>query len=257
MEAVLTIAGVRKAFPGAPGGPGLRVLECFDLQVFRGEVVSLVGPSGCGKSTLLNLATGLLPLDSGTVCLAPGARSAYMFQKEALFPWKTVLGNIEFPLTVKGMQRPDRQRRARAMLDLVGLGANANQYPGQLSQGMRKRVALAALLVHEPDVLFLDEPFSSVDFPTRVTLETELLRLVAAASIAVVLVTHDIYEAVSISDRVLTLSRPPMRIVDEARVAIPRPRDLFAVGGTEAFRKTWAAVGDRLRTEVLGGGQEP
>jgi NitT/TauT family transport system ATP-binding protein len=182
-------------------------------------VVSLVGPSGCGKSTLLRLMAGLEAPDLGEVLLhgrpllRPGGPISIIFQSYGLFPWRTALRNVEYPLRIAGMPRVERIERSRAALDRVGLTAAADKYPHQLSGGMRQRVAIARALVTEPDVMLLDEPLSALDPVSRTDLQGYLSELFHRLGCAVVLVTHDLGEAVRLADRVITLGGTPGRIV--------------------------------------------
>jgi NitT/TauT family transport system ATP-binding protein len=199
------------------------VLSELSLAVQPGEFVALVGPSGCGKTTLLNLCSGWLEPSGGRVHRPAGVRM--VFQQDGLFPWLTVAENVRLGLRHLA-DEASRTRQAEALLELIGLTAFRAHYPHQLSGGMRQRVELARALGGGTDLLLMDEPFSSVDYLTRLKLRAELARLLREQPRTVVLVTHDIEEAAQLADRVLVLSERPARIRDEVRLSIPRPRDL-------------------------------
>jgi NitT/TauT family transport system ATP-binding protein len=197
------------------------VLRDLSLEVVPGEFVALVGPSGCGKTTLLNLCSGWLQPSSGT--LRRPDRVRMVFQHDGLFPWLTAGDNVRLGLRHLG-DRAERERRATALLQLVGLETFADHYPHQLSGGMRQRVELARALGGDTDLLLMDEPFSSLDYLSRLRLRQELARLLREQPRTVVLVTHDIEEAAQLADRVLVLSERPATIRDEVRLTSPRPR---------------------------------
>ena len=200
----------------------IAVLGGIDLDVREGEFVALVGPSGCGKTTLLNLCSGWLSPAAGRVHRP--ARLRMVFQQDGLFPWLTVDENIR--LGLRQVSEPGEQgRRARALLDLIGLTGFAGAYPHQLSGGMRQRVELARALGGETPLLLMDEPFSSLDYLARLKMRRELARILREQPRTVVLVTHDIEEAAQLADRVLVLSERPARVRDEVVLAMPRPRD--------------------------------
>ena len=200
----------------------VEVLSELSLSVHPGEFVALVGPSGCGKTTLLNLCSGWLEPSSGTVHRPAGVRM--VFQQDGLFPWLTVAENVHLGLRHVA-DKAVRTRQADALLELIGLSDFRSHYPHQLSGGMRQRVELARALGGGTDLLLMDEPFSSVDYLTRLKLRAELARLLREQPRTVVLVTHDIEEAAQLADRVLVLSERPARIRDEVHLSVPRPRD--------------------------------
>jgi NitT/TauT family transport system ATP-binding protein len=217
-------------------GGRLQALARTDLTILPGSFTALLGPSGCGKSTLLRILAGLMPPSAGEVLWhgqplrsQPGAaRVAMVFQNYALFPWLTVQRNVEAPLEAMGAAREERRRRAIHMLDLVGLDGFESAYPRELSGGMKQRVGLARALAVEPEVLFMDEPFSSVDVLTAESLRGELLELWLGQklpTLAIFLVTHNIEEAVALADRILVMSRGPGRIRADLSLALPHPRD--------------------------------
>ena len=231
------------------------------LTVGAGEFVSVVGPTGCGKSTLLNVAAGLLEPSSGTVEVfgAPlagiNARAGYMFQAESLMPWRTALANVMAGLEFRGL--PDARERASEWLKRVGLAAFGGRYPHQLSGGMRKRTSLAQTLALDPDIILMDEPVSALDIQTRQLMENEVLALWAAKKKAVLFITHDLDEAIAMSDRVVVLSAgPASRPIGEFKVDLERPRDVAEVRATPRFVELHQAIWGVLRDEVLKGYQQ-
>ena len=230
------------------------------LEVGAGEFVSVVGPTGCGKSTLLNVAAGLLMPSRGTVeafgVPLPGvnARAGYMFQTESLMPWRTALGNVAAGLEFRGASRADAAREATEWLARVGLAGFGDRYPHQLSGGMRKRVGLAQTLVLDPDIILMDEPFSALDVQTRQLMENEVLALWAEKKKAVLFITHDLDEAIAMSDRVVCLSAGPgSHPIGEFAIDLPRPRDVAEVRATPRFIELHQAIWGVLREEVLAG----
>jgi NitT/TauT family transport system ATP-binding protein len=218
----------------------------------------VVGPTGCGKSTLLNVAAGLLSPSTGSVQVfgAPlegiNIRAGYMFQSESLMPWRTALGNVMAGLEFRGA--PDAREQAEAWLRRVGLGAFGDRYPHQLSGGMRKRTSLAQTLALDPDIILMDEPFSALDIQTRQLMENEVLELWAAKKKAVLFITHDLDEAIAMSDRVVVLSAgPASHPIGEFSIDIPRPRDVAEIKTTARFVELHAAIWAVLRDEVLKG----
>ena len=231
------------------------------LSIGAGEFVSVVGPTGCGKSTLLNVGAGLLAPSAGEVRVfgAPleglNARAGYMFQAESLMPWRTALANVMAGLEFRGV--PDARERASEWLRRVGLGAFGDRYPHQLSGGMRKRVSLAQTLALDPDIILMDEPFSALDIQTRQLMENEVLALWAAKKKAVLFITHDLDEAIAMSDRVVVLSAgPASRPIGEFKVDLERPRDVAEVRATPRFVELHQAIWGVLRDEVLKGYQQ-
>jgi NitT/TauT family transport system ATP-binding protein len=209
----------------------LRVLDDVSFSVGDGEFVTVIGPSGCGKSTLLNLAAGLDVATAGKVYIGgrlvdgPGIDRAVVFQDFALFPWLTVLGNVEFGLRSKGLAPDKRRILARKYIDLVGLSGFEDFYPHRLSGGMRQRVGLARALAVEPDALLMDEPFGALDALTREAMQLVLSEIWTTDSRTVLFVTHDIREAVFLSDRILVLTGRPAAVSSEMKIELPRPRD--------------------------------
>ncbi len=231
-RAKIEISRVSKVFDGSPRNR-TAVFNDISLTIDEGEFVSLVGPSGCGKSTLLLCVAGLESRTSGEIRLEgklitkPGPELAIVFQEYALFPWRSVIRNVEYGLEAVGVPARQRRERGRAALNLVGLGAFAEYWPHELSGGMRQRVAIARALVIEPKVLLLDEPFGALDALTRSLLQKELSRICQATGKTVLFVTHSISEAIYLSDRIVLLSKRPASIRLEVRTALPRPRDPY------------------------------
>ncbi|PWK36932.1 ABC transporter ATP-binding protein [Cupriavidus plantarum] len=230
------------------------------LTIAPGEFVSVVGPTGCGKSTLLNVSAGLLSPSSGTVRVfgepleGINARAGYMFQAEALMPWRNALDNVIAGLEFRGVPRTDAVAQGEEWLRRVGLGGFGDRYPHQLSGGMRKRVSLAQTLVLDPDIILMDEPFSALDVQTRQLMENEVLDLWAARRKAVLFITHDLDEAIAMSDRVVVLSAGPgTHPIGEFAIDLPRPRDVAEVRNHPRFVELHAAIWDVLREEVLKG----
>lgn len=228
-------------------------IQGVSFDVPGGSIVAIVGPNGSGKSTLLRLIGGLLQPDDGEIRIGDqpveGAdpRVGLVFQEPRLLPWRDVLDNVALPLELAGMARPGREERARDLVELVGLSGFEGARPHQLSGGMRQRAAVARALVREPGVLLLDEPFSALDALTRERLDLELLRLWERTDTTIVLVTHDIAEAVFLADRVLVLSARPGRVVADVAVELPRPRDPSGMDAA-AFSSAAAAVRAHLET---------
>ena len=259
MPPALALQGVSCTFVSRQA-PGQRYTAVQDvtLAVAAGEFVSVVGPTGCGKSTLLNLAAGLLAPSTGAVQVFGQAlqglnrRAGYMFQAESLMPWRTALGNVMAGLEFRG--EADARVRAEDWLRRVGLGAFGDRYPHQLSGGMRKRVSLAQTLALDPDLILMDEPFSALDIQTRQLMENEVLGLWQEKQKAVLFITHDLDEAIALSDRVVILSAgPASHPIGEFTIDIPRPRDVAEIKTTPRFVELHAAIWAVLREEVLKG----
>lgn len=228
--AAIDFAGVSKWFVRADGSELLAV-DKVSFAVPPGSIVALLGPSGSGKTTLLNMAAGLIGPDAGEVRIAGAAgsgidwrRLGYMFQDDRLLPWRNAANNVALALEAGPTRAPARRVRARAALELVGLGDFAQTYPHELSGGMRSRVALARSLVTDADILLMDEPFARLDVETRAAMHAELLALHASRSLAILFVTHDPDEAVALADEVIVLSARPGRIRRRLPIALRRPR---------------------------------
>ena len=230
------------------------------LAVAAGEFVSVVGPTGCGKSTLLNIAAGLLTPSSGSVESfgAPlngiNKRAGYMFQGEALLPWRSSLDNVVAGLEFAGVERAQACEQGREWMKRVGLSGFEDRYPHQMSGGMRKRTMLAQTLIRDPDIILMDEPFSALDIQTRQLMENEVLELWMAKRKAVLFITHDLDEAIAMSDRVVVLSAGPgTHPIGEFVIDLPRPRDVAEVRMQPRFLELHAAIWAVLRDEVLKG----
>jgi sulfonate transport system ATP-binding protein len=235
-------------------------VEKASLTVANGEFVAIVGPTGCGKSTLLNVAAGLLRPTSGTVRifgqpLAGLNRDAgYLFQSDALFPWKTAIDNVAIGLDVAGVPHAEAQQRAQAFLTSVGLGGFGNRYPHMLSGGQRKRVGLAQVLIRDPKILLMDEPFGPLDAQTRQIMGNLLLELWNADRKAVLFVTHDLEEAIALADRVVIMSAGPRaRIIGNWPVPLARPRDISEVRMDRQFHELHREIWGVLKDEVMKG----
>jgi NitT/TauT family transport system ATP-binding protein len=255
-QAAVALRDISIAFSLAEGGRYTAV-EAIDLVATPGEFVSIVGPTGCGKSTLLNAAAGLLRPSAGAVQIfgAPlsglNGRAGYLFQQDALMPWKTAIDNVAVALEPAGVPRAEALARARDWLRRVGLSAFVDRYPHMLSGGQRKRVALAQMLIRDPEILLMDEPFGPLDAQTRQMMGNLLLDLWAANRKAVLFVTHDLEEAISLSDRVVVMSAgPSSRIVGEFPVPLARPRDISEIRLEPAFHHIHKEIWASLRVEV-------
>jgi NitT/TauT family transport system ATP-binding protein len=235
-------------------------VEKANLSVEHGEFVAIVGPTGCGKSTLLNIAAGLLKPMSGTVRIFDtpltglNKQAGYLFQADALFPWKTVIDNVAIGLEITGTARSEALARSQKWLEMVGLGGFAGRYPHMLSGGQRKRVGLAQVLIRDPKILLMDEPFGPLDAQTRQIMGNLLLELWNADRKAVLFVTHDLEEAIALADRVVIMSAgPSARIIGDWRVQLPRPRDIMEVRLDKAFHSLHREIWSVLKDEVLKG----
>ncbi|APD10345.1 MULTISPECIES: ABC transporter ATP-binding protein [Thermus] len=233
-------------------------VEEVSLALKPGEFVGLVGPTGCGKSTLLNVAAGLLAPSQGEVLVEGrplkglNPLAGYLFQQDAILPWKTALDNVALPLVFRGRPWTEARREALAWLEKVGLGRFPRHFPHQLSGGMRKRVGLAQVLIAGPRLLLMDEPFSALDVQTRQLMENELLRLWQEDRKTVLFVTHDLEEAIALSDRVVVLSAGPRsRPIGEFPIPLPRPRDVAEIRLTPEFLRLHREIWELLRGEVM------
>ncbi len=255
-EPAVRLQGVSLSFP-VKGGRYVAVDET-DLAVAAHEFVAIVGPTGCGKSTLLNAAAGLLTPSTGQVRVfgqrLTGLNKAagYLFQQDAVMPWKTAVDNVAIGLEISGTARREALERARVWLKRVGLAAFADRYPHQLSGGQRKRVGLAQVLIRDPKILLMDEPFGPLDAQTRQIMGNLLLDLWAADRKAVLFVTHDLEEAIALADRVAIMSAGPQaRIIGDHAIDLGRPRDAAEVRLQPRFHELHKAIWSQLRTEVM------
>jgi NitT/TauT family transport system ATP-binding protein len=254
MTTKLVIEGLNKWFGG------LEALRNINVQVRQGEFIALVGPSGCGKTTMLRIVAGLEPATAGRVMLdahavdRPGRDRGFVFQSDNLLPWRTVFANAAIGPEVAGRLGPTERQRTLDLLKLVGLGGFEHYHPRQLSGGMRQRVNLARALAVDPEILLMDEPFSALDAQTREIMQTELLRIWEQGRKTVLFVTHQIDEAVFLSDRVVVLARRPGRVQEIVDVTLPRPRALTIKRTPEFVRYVdhiWRLIEDEVRASVL------
>lgn len=233
----------------------IEALSGFDLKIKKGEFLVLVGPSGSGKSVFLDLVGGLSTPTSGVVYLddkkieGPSAKTGYVFQQYALFPWKTALSNIEFGLESRGVLKEERVKIARELLSLFGLSDFEDRFPYQLSGGMQQRVAIARALATKPEVLLMDEPFAALDAQTREILQNELIRIWEGTDTTVIFVTHSIDEAVFLADRVAVVTARPGKIKDIIDIDLPRPRN-GDIRSSSDFAANRLKVWDALKAEV-------
>ena len=255
----VALSEVNITFRLADGG-SYAAVERASLDVADGEFVAIVGPTGCGKSTLLNVTAGLFPPSQGRVEIFGSGltglnrQSGYLFQSDALFPWKTALENVAIGLETVGTPRDEARDRAQTWLARVGLGSFGPRYPHMLSGGQRKRVGLAQVLIRDPKILLMDEPFGPLDAQTRQIMGNLLLDLWSADSKAVLFVTHDLEEAIALSDRVVIMSAgPAARIIGDWRVPLQRPRDIAEVKIDPAFHQLHRDIWQTLKAEVMKG----
>jgi NitT/TauT family transport system ATP-binding protein len=255
-QPAVVLKGVSVAF-GLADGKRYEAVQPVDVSVADGEFVAILGPTGCGKSTLLNIAAGLMPPSSGETLIfgSPlngiNTVAGYLFQQDALMPWKTSRDNVAIGLEIRGVPRAEALAEADAMMKRVGLANFGDRYPHQLSGGQRKRVALAQVLIRKPKILFMDEPFGPLDAQTRLIMSELLLGLWQADRKAVMFVTHDLDEAIALSDRVLVMSAGPRsKIIGDYKIDLPRPRNIAEVRAEPNFNKLHTAIWGCLRDEV-------
>ncbi|MGE5539726.1 MAG: ABC transporter ATP-binding protein [Gemmatimonas sp.] len=252
----LTVEEFTKRFDTADGP--LLAVERVSLSVAPGEFLSVIGPSGCGKSTLFNAIGGLIGGYDGTIRVdgnvssGPNPAIGMVFQEESTFPWRTVLDNVAFPLEIQGVARTERDERARHFIDMVGLSGFERRYPAELSGGMRQRVAIARTLAFQPRILLMDEPFASLDEQTRLLLGDKVLQIQQELRQTTLLITHNITEAVQLSDRILVMTYRPGRIKRVVDIDLPRPRTSEVVGSA-AFGRFVAEIWNDLREEASRG----
>jgi NitT/TauT family transport system ATP-binding protein len=255
----VTLRDVTVAFRLA-GGATYTAVQDASLAVGKGEFVAIVGPTGCGKSTLLNVAAGLLAPSSGRVevfgspLVGLNRTAGYLFQSDALFPWKTAIENVAIGLEIAGTPTADARMRAEKWMAQVGLGDFGARYPHMLSGGQRKRVGLVQVLIRDPRILLMDEPFGPLDAQTRQIMGNLLLDLWSADRKAVLFVTHDLEEAIALADRVVIMSAgPAARLIGDWTVVLPRPRDIAEVKHEKAFQDLHREIWAVLKAEVLKG----
>ena len=253
----LRVEGLTKSFDA--GNKRIRVLDSLNFQVYRRELITVIGPSGCGKSTLIRILAGLDQGSSGSYLLEgrsvsePGSDRGMVFQQYSLFPWLTVKRNVMFGLEVSGKPSIDAEKEALQWIDLVGLGGFVNAYPRQLSGGMQQRVAIARVLANQPQILFMDEPFGALDAMTRSQMQAHLLEIWRNVDITIMLVTHDLDEAIYLSDRILVLKPNPGRIEEVIEVPVSRPRspEQFLSGPFLSLKKHLEALIHPHKDEVV------
>ena len=250
-------------FAAKPGGVAYTAVGDTTMSIADGEFVSIVGPTGCGKSTLLNVAAGLLKPSAGTVEVfgkpleGLNREAGYMFQAESLMPWRSALANVTAGLQFRGVEAKEAAERGEAWLARVGLAGFGDRYPHEMSGGMRKRCALAQMLILDPKIMLMDEPFSALDIQTRQLMENELLELWSADKKSVVFITHDLEEAISMSDRVVVLSAgPATKPIGDFTIDLPRPRDVAEIRLTPQFLELHEKVWHAMKDEVLKGYQQ-
>ena len=260
MTTALSFGNITVTFTGKSGGAGYTAVKDTSIDIADGEFVSVVGPTGCGKSTLLNIGAGLLKASSGTVkifgepLIGLNAKAGYMFQAESLMPWRSALDNVTAGLQFRGMDPVEAARQGEEWLERVGLAGFGHRYPHELSGGMRKRCALAQMLILDPKIMLMDEPFSALDIQTRQLMENELLELWNANKKSVMFITHDLEEAISMSDRVIVLAAgPATHPIGEFKIDLPRPRDVAEIRMTPRFLELHEQIWHAMKEEVLKG----
>ena len=253
---ILVVKDVTKRFP-TPDGT-VTAVDDVSLSVRQGEFLSVIGPSGCGKSTLFNVVGGLLGDYEGSVTVGgeritgPHASVGMVFQEESTFPWRTVIENVAFPLEIEGMAKAQRHDKARHFINMVGLNGFENRYPNELSGGMRQRVSLARTLASEPKILLMDEPFAALDEQTRLLLGDKVLQIQQELKQTTLLITHNITEAVQLSDRIMVMTYRPGKIKRVVEIDLPRPRTSEVVGSDD-FGHYVAQIWSDLREEASRG----
>ena len=255
----IQFADVRLAFAGEQ--QDVLALDGVIFDVPPGEITTVVGPSGCGKTTLLRLASGLMAASDGTVfykgapVLGLNTNVGYVTQDSNLFPWLTALGNVEFPLAIRGVAPAERREKALHWLRLVGLEGFENHYPSELSGGMQKRVSIVRTLIYEPAVVLLDEPFGALDAQTRMGLHHELLELWREKKSTMLFITHDLVEAITLSDQIVVMTRRPGRVKEIYEVPLVRPRNVFEIYLEPGFDAAYAAHWKHFKSEIgISGG---
>jgi NitT/TauT family transport system ATP-binding protein len=253
-EPAIRFADVCLVFAGQD--KNVLALDHVSFDVLPSKITTVVGPSGCGKTTLLRLAAGLLSPSDGAV-LFNGAKVnglntsvGYVTQDSNLFPWLTAFGNVEFPLAIRGMPHAERREKALHWLRLVGLEGFEDHYPSQLSGGMQKRVSIVRTLIYEPSVVLLDEPFGALDAQTRMGLHHELLELWREKRSTMLFITHDLVEAITLSDQIVIMTRRPGRVKEVYDVPLARPRNVFEVYLQPGFDKAYSTLWSHFKTEI-------
>lgn len=255
LESLLTIREVGKRFLSR--GSIVRAVESFSLDIQEGEFITIVGPSGCGKSTLLNVLVGLYPASEGeirykgTPIRGLNPEIGYVTQQDNLLPWRTLRKNILLPLEFRAdIKGNGAEARVQHLIDKVGLSGFENHYPHELSGGMRQRANIIRTLIYNPQVILMDEPFGPLDAQTRLTLQNQLLELWREERKTIIFITHDLTEAITLADRVVVMTGRPGSIKSVTRVDIPRPRDVYHIHRSEAYREIYDKLWEELREEV-------
>jgi len=256
-EAVIEYDRITKRFFSR--GSLVTALADVSLSVRRNQFTSVVGPSGCGKTTLLRLAAGLEPASAGeTRYLGEAVRAintgvGYVTQESNLYPWMTLRQNVEFPLEIRGVPAAERRERADEYITMVGLEGFEGHYPYQLSGGMQKRGSIIRTMIYEPSVILMDEPFGPLDAQTRMVLQAELLRISRMKEQTILFITHDLTEAIALSDVVVVMSARPGTVKQVFDIPLAHPRDVFQIHAQPGFADTYAEIWDCFRSEVLSG----
>ncbi|MCH4809813.1 ABC transporter ATP-binding protein [Vreelandella neptunia] len=256
-QSVISLSGVKKAFT-SPNGESISVIEDITLDIKQEEFISIVGPSGCGKSTMFNIIASLLEPSDGSITLsgrdpACGARIGYMLQRDLLFPWRTIIDNVCLGLEIQGVAKAKRYAMAREQLARYGLADFADQYPNTLSGGMRQRVALIRTLITDPDLILLDEPFSALDYQTRLVLEEEIVSILKEQHKTVVLITHDIGEAIAMSDRVAVMTQRPTSVKKIYDVGLSRELGSCLKARSDVrYQRYFDSIWDDLDIQIAG-----
>jgi len=254
MGAILELVDVRKDF--IKNDTVFTALENVNIDFPEHSFISIVGPSGCGKTTILRMCVGLLEATSGQVLFhgkplkGIHGQIGYVTQDHNLYPWMTLLDNVSFPLEARGVSREERYSRAREVIKMVGLEGFEHSYPVQLSGGMQKRGSIVRTLVYDPDVIMMDEPFGALDAQTRMILQQELLDLWSKRRKTIIFITHDLAEAISLSDRVIVMGKNPGRVMQVYDVPLPRPRDVFSIQETDEFHETYQQIWRHFKDEM-------
>lgn len=255
----LRVQGVNKVFTGARGS--VVALQDINVEARDGEFVSIIGPSGCGKTTLLRICAGLEAPSTGSVVTSRDDLNRpcgnMVFQEQSVFPWRTVRGNIEYGLMARGVGKAERRRITEDYIHRLGLDGFGDSYPHQLSGGMRQRVSIGRAFANDPEILFMDEPYASLDEQTKLVLQDELLSIWQENKKTVLFITHSLEEAVALGDRVLVMSSRPGRIKTEFPVDLERPRSIRSLKSDPRFMEMVAYLWELLRDEVVGPAQEP
>jgi NitT/TauT family transport system ATP-binding protein len=260
MPPKLVVRDLTHHYPDEYTGEDVHALERLSLEVHEGELAAVVGPSGCGKTTLLNILAGLLPYRQGAVQVdgrpvtGPGPDRGVVFQEQAILPWRTVARNIGHGLEIQGAPRPERERKVREFIELVGLGGFEDRYPHELSGGMKQRAALARTLCANPVIMLMDEPFAAVDAQTRITLQEELSRIALATRKTILFVTHNVDEAAFLGDRCFVFTRRPGTRKATVAIGIPRDRRVWKdLVSDPAFTRPRDEILELVRAEVRVG----